>query len=663
MPASVAVELSGGKKGSSSANEPTSPRRKGAAGSGVGTTGGTWVGTFPLVAAGLGLLMCVAVFESGGDMSRAARGGFMLQVDFVPQDQQPLHSTSGSTDAVIGSSDQTPMTLPTHPPADASGSKPPLTRSQIQTGLTLKERKKLQKEEQKNKKPKQRDAWRNEIIRLHPRVNLCEPVNARLKSAVIGDVPPATYLGCFYDSNPSGNTARHEAVELGDDPADNNAGKLCAQKCASKIPAVYAHLEAGGKCSCLPTFGKGGIAPDVGCGGKGTKQVYTVGVWPPEASTALAPDPVPGWIKEGSGPEHNTTVNVFIWANPRLAAMFRTCRLGQLSTRFTYDVYDLRHQVRNANETQVAELFRIFPGPKVIVFDGCCVPGWLLLKWPEISVLIIASDESARWGYTSTNGKNPFYNGPHDPHGPPGGIIPEDHTPDHRILMPESTKPWFKQYYSERHLKDFGNEVRYIPLGSREEFSEVKNGYKPSTRRKYLYSFMGAPTDISRKKVRDVLLADSTIDKNRTFLYMAESWDADPNSDRNTYIKPTEYRKIMMDSVFTLCPKGHSIEQFRMYEAIESGSIPIIAMEGDCPGGCPNYAAERLPPEYLTSPMVVVQNWDDVVAKLHDLESNHTALLERQAALQRWYVDYMHNKIVEIEDVLIEKMHKAHLLH
>ena len=61
--------------------------------------------------------------------------------------------------------------------------------------------------------------------------------------------------------------------------------------------------------------------------------------------------------------------------------------------------------------------------------------------------------------------------------------------------------------------------------------------------------------------------------------------------------------------------------------------------------------------------MVIVQDWDEVVNKLHELQSNQTALLERQAALQRWYVDYMHTKIVEIEDVLIEKMHAAHLLH
>jgi hypothetical protein len=661
----------------------------------------TMLGTFPLVAAGLGLLMCVVVFESGGDLSRAARGtGFVLEVEFQPlnRNTQPPGSSSSSSssssrnthtsdipptpilarrpahpETVSGdsSNDRPSVTTPLEKSADASntGSQnapaQQLTRSQNQTGLTLKERKQLQREQKHNQK-KNRESWRNEIIRLHPRVNLCKPVTARLESALLrgGDTHPssATYLGCFHDSIISTTDHHHLAeFELGDAPVFDITGLRCAQECNAKAPAIYAHLAPnGGKCSCRATFGQGGLASKALCGQKGTQHVYTLGVWPPKSSSVLNPDPIPDWIAQGTGVEHNMTVAVMIWANERLAAMFRTCRLAQLSTRFTYDVYDLRHQAKIANEAQINELFRVFPGPKIIVFDGCCVPGWLLLKWPESSVLVVASDESARWGYASTNGKTPHYNGPHGP----DGVIPEDNTSEHRIIMPEATKPWFKQYYSQRHISDFGNnEVRYVPLGSREEFAEVTDGYKPSTRRKYLYSFMGAPTDISRKKVHEVLLADTTINKNRTFLYMADHWDANPNSDRNTYIKPEEYRKIMMDSVFTLCPKGHSIEQFRLYEAIESGSIPILAMEGDCPSGCPNYAAERLPPEYFASPMVIVQDWDEVVNKLHELQSNQTALLERQAALQRWYVDYMHTKIVEIEDVLIEKMHAAHLLH
>lgn len=337
---------------------------------------------------------------------------------------------------------------------------------------------------------------------------------------------------------------------------------------------------------------------------------------------------LPPWFNPSGAEGYNSTVTVFLWANPRLASIFRTCRLARASTRFNYDVYDLRQQVRNSNRGQVANLFEKFTGMKIIVFDGCCVPGYMLMQWPKNSLLVISSDESARWGFALPKGKNYF-----GPHGPKGEV-PSD--TNMTIVMPRNTTPWFKQYYSSRHVNQFGDDVRYIPLGSREEFTDAPYTLKPANKRKYLYSFMGAPTDISRKKVRDVLRADTRIPENRSLLYMAEHWDANPNSDRNTYIKPEQYREIMLDSAFTLCPKGHSIEQFRLYEAIEAGSIPILALEGGCPGGCPSYAKDRMPPEYFDSPIIVVQDWDTVVDVMLLYDSNSTMLLERQKALAKW---------------------------
>ena len=647
--------------------------------------------TFPLVAAGLGLFMCVAVFEQGGDMPRAAsHGGLIVEVEFVSGEGGGSVTSSDNgalRPASLPPPSQLPATgapalplLPPPAPQESTGMGMgmgmggmgvggPLGSSSSSGNMTAKERKehkKVAEAKARHEKHMKRNAWRREIIRLHPRVNLCKPYAAALDAAASQQASgAAAYLGCFYDKQRPADAESNTGERLGDESAHSAtpSATQCAAKCMAAPPAIYAHTGPDGmSCTCRASFGEGGVAPMDACSpGKSGQRVYRAGVWPPVSSLALPKDPVPGWIANDGGsnvgPEHNTTITVLVWANPRLAAIYRTCRLAGFSTRFVYDVYDLRHQVRNNNETQVEELLKVFPGPKIIVFDGCCVPGWLLLKWPDISVLVVASDESARWGYASTNGKKAHYNGPHGP----DGLLPEDNTPAHRIIMPEATKPWFKQYYSQRHIEDFGDEVRYVPLGSREEFEDAPKQYRPPSRRRYLFSFMGAPTDIGRKKVRDIMKEDTTIDKKRAFLHMAEHWDANPTSDRNTYIKPAEYRKIMMDSVFTLCPKGHSIEQFRFYEAIESGSIPIIAKEGYCPGGCPTYAEERLPPEYMTSPIIVVQNWEDVVDKMHELESNQTALLERQAALQRWYADYMHNKIFEMEEVLLAKMHALHI--
>ena len=39
------------------------------------------------------------------------------------------------------------------------------------------------------------------------------------------------------------------------------------------------------------------------------------------------------------------------------------------------------------------------------------------------------------------------------------------------------------------------------------------------------------------------------------------------------------YASILMDSVFTLCAGGINPESFRLWEAIEAGSIPIVATD------------------------------------------------------------------------------------
>lgn len=52
----------------------------------------------------------------------------------------------------------------------------------------------------------------------------------------------------------------------------------------------------------------------------------------------------------------------------------------------------------------------------------------------------------------------------------------------------------------------------------------------------------------------------------------------------------------------------------------------------------------------------VQQDWSEVVGTLTELLKNETALLVRQMDLRNWYMQYMHAKITEIEDVLIAKV-------
>ena len=50
-----------------------------------------------------------------------------------------------------------------------------------------------------------------------------------------------------------------------------------------------------------------------------------------------------------------------------------------------------------------------------------------------------------------------------------------------------------------------------------------------------------------------------------------------PEVTNKEYVNPTIYADTMMESIFTPCPKGRSMDTFRLYEAIEAGSIPVSA--------------------------------------------------------------------------------------
>ena len=95
------------------------------------------------------------------------------------------------------------------------------------------------------------------------------------------------------------------------------------------------------------------------------------------------------------------------------------------------------------------------------------------------------------------------------------------------------------------------------------------------------------------------------------------------------------------------------MEQYRIYEALECGSIPVIARED-------GYSKERLPPEFHVSPaFLFVDDWTDAPAAMNAIVMEPHKLLERQAALAQWYFNYMRGRIMDIEDALIGRVTKT----
>ena len=60
-----------------------------------------------------------------------------------------------------------------------------------------------------------------------------------------------------------------------------------------------------------------------------------------------------------------------------------------------------------------------------------------------------------------------------------------------------------------------------------------------------------------------------------SYLKTIEKWSGSYSAEAG-YMTPTRYRDELRNSVYTLVPAGHSPECFRLWEAIQQGSIPIV---------------------------------------------------------------------------------------
>lgn len=198
-------------------------------------------------------------------------------------------------------------------------------------------------------------------------------------------------------------------------------------------------------------------------------------------------------------------VDVYLFVHERIGCLWHTCRLANFSTRFEYHIYDMRFQL--TQEDMIHHILPSRPGPKIIVLNSCCVSDELLLNWPTEAILVVAADETARWGFAHPNGRNWW--GPHGPH----GSLPSDS--NRNMILPNATNPWFKQYYSTKHVEVYGDNVHFLPLGSRVEFPDPNKQHIPATLRKYIYSFMGAATNSQRRQLVDIMQRDTLIPKER----------------------------------------------------------------------------------------------------------------------------------------------------
>ena len=116
---------------------------------------------------------------------------------------------------------------------------------------------------------------------------------------------------------------------------------------------------------------------------------------------------------------------------------------------------------------------------------------------------------------------------------------------------------------------------------------------------------------------------------------------------------PRHHHTITSCAVLCHGLQGHHIEQYRIYEAIESGAIPVLSRDS-------GYLERMFPPEYLASPMLIVDRWEDAVSAMTSLMQAPNDLDARQRELQAWNSEFMHRTVQSIEQVLEERMAQKH---
>lgn len=213
-------------------------------------------------------------------------------------------------------------------------------------------------------------------------------------------------------------------------------------------------------------------------------------------------------------------------------------------------------------------------------------------------------------------------------------------------------KAHFRFYYDGNVSSSVQKPASYLPLGPREEFRRVLPKHVTiSTERHYLFNFVGSLTSRSRRILAGVLRRGVDPSGSTSFLHTIGAWSKTITRSSG-YLLPYEYRRVLLNSSFTLCPDGHNPEAYRIYEALEAGSIPIVALDQYyLSHECQHAFAPLL---QSGAPIVYLNSWTGLKPFLASVYNKPELLVKMQADAMAWYARWMKNKAMEFESVMEE---------
>jgi hypothetical protein len=164
--------------------------------------------------------------------------------------------------------------------------------------------------------------------------------------------------------------------------------------------------------------------------------------------------------------------------------------------------------------------------------------------------------------------------------------------------------------------------VIHVGLGFKKNFDKYvqKNEF---IERGITWNFIGSVHGNSRLQAVNVFsqLEGGFVHKTKHF-----------NSD--DYLSTEKYCDILSNSLYTICPQGHANnETFRIFEALEAGSIPVVLKNSESHPFNPGYWHYLFPGEPQL-PFVVAEDWENALSIVsNDLKLRQASKRQKQCQL------------------------------
>jgi len=206
---------------------------------------------------------------------------------------------------------------------------------------------------------------------------------------------------------------------------------------------------------------------------------------------------------------------------------------------------------------------------------------------------------------------------------------------------PDFTYYWDKVFTSKWDSQKL---TAYLPLSPRIELRLiVKEERKLASNRTFAYSFAGGITSENRKAMATEV---PKLSSSKGFIHLVEQGHRHFQKNktaREWYIDAEAYRSLLLNSVFTLSPIGNNVECFRIWEACEAGSIPVISTGAwrwkHHPCGVGEVSIKPL----LDSgaPFLFVKSWEEAAAVIDRVANNPVWADQWQENIVRWYNTFL----------------------